>query len=116
MGDEGLPVFNPDRCVGCGACTRACPKGIISLISSTTKILHWNQYTECLAPCQQKCPAQIDIRQYVQFVKEGPATKTHCSQSRNIIPSRLYAAVFVRSRVRWPAAVRFQTNLLQLII
>ncbi|MBU1637072.1 FAD-dependent oxidoreductase [bacterium] len=71
MGTEGLPVFNPERCVGCGECVRACPKGIIGLISSTTKILHWNQYTECLAPCQQKCPAQIDIRKYVQYIKEG---------------------------------------------
>ncbi len=71
MGDEGLPVFDPERCVGCGECTRACPKGIIGLISSTTKILHWNQYTECLAPCQQKCPAQIDVRKYIQYIKEG---------------------------------------------
>ena len=71
MGDNDLPIFNPERCVGCGACVRACPKGIISLISETSKILHWNQYTECLAPCRQKCPAQIDIPKYIGYIKEG---------------------------------------------
>ncbi|MGD9900355.1 MAG: NAD(P)-binding protein, partial [Calditrichaceae bacterium] len=71
MGDDGLPHFNPDRCVGCGECVRACPKGIIALISEKTKILHWNQYTECLAPCRQKCPAQIDIPKYIHYIKDG---------------------------------------------
>lgn len=71
MGDEGLPVFDPERCVGCGECARACPKGIITLISEKSKILHWNQYTECLAPCRQKCPAQIDIPKYIGYIREG---------------------------------------------
>ena len=71
MGDEGLPVFDPDRCVGCGACVRACPKGIISIISETTKILHWNTYAQCLAPCRQKCPAQVNIPKYIEHIKNG---------------------------------------------
>ncbi len=71
MGETNLPVFNPDKCVGCGECVRACPKGIISLISEKSKILHWNQYTECLAPCRQKCPAQIDIPRYIHYIKQG---------------------------------------------
>jgi len=71
MGELGLPVFDPDRCVGCGTCARACPKGIISIISETTKILHWNRYTECLAPCRQKCPAQINIPKYIEHIKHG---------------------------------------------
>ncbi len=70
MGDDQLPHFDPNRCVGCGECTRACPKGIISLISEKSKILHWNQFTECLAPCRQKCPAQIDIPRYIRLIKE----------------------------------------------
>ncbi|MDH4158134.1 MAG: FAD-dependent oxidoreductase [candidate division Zixibacteria bacterium] len=71
MGENQLPQFNPNLCVGCGECVRACPKGIISLISEKAKILHWNQYTECLAPCRQKCPAQINIPKYIQHIKNG---------------------------------------------
>ncbi len=71
MGPAGLPLFDPTRCVACGACARACPKGIISIISETTKILHWNRYTECLAPCRQKCPAQINIPKYIEHLKRG---------------------------------------------
>jgi len=71
MGESGLPVFDPDRCVGCGSCARACPKGIISIISETTKILHWNLYSECLAPCRQKCPAQVNITKYIEHIKHG---------------------------------------------
>ncbi len=71
LGEDHLPHFDPERCVGCGECARACPKGIISLISEKTKILHWNQYTECLSPCRQKCPAQIDIPRYIRYIKQG---------------------------------------------
>jgi NADPH-dependent glutamate synthase beta subunit-like oxidoreductase len=69
--ETGLPSFTPDRCVGCGACVAACPKGIINLVGEKTKILHWNQYTECLSPCRQKCPAQINIPKYLAHAKNG---------------------------------------------
>jgi len=75
MGEDGLPIFDPGRCVGCGACARACPKGIISIISETTKILHWNTYAECLAPCRQKCPAQVNITKYIDHIRNGEYAK-----------------------------------------
>jgi RnfABCDGE-type electron transport complex B subunit len=87
MGEDGLPHFNPELCVGCGACVTACPKGIISLISDKTKILHWNQYTECLAPCRQKCPAQINIPKYIQHIKKGEYTQALLTiKERNPLP------------------------------
>lgn len=69
--ETGLPVFEPERCVGCGACIAACPKGIISLVGATTRILHWNQYTQCLSPCRQRCPAQINIPKYLAHARRG---------------------------------------------
>jgi formate dehydrogenase beta subunit len=69
--ETGLPTFNPDQCVGCGSCVAACPKGIISLVGETTKILHWNQYTQCLSPCRQRCPAQINIPKYLAHARKG---------------------------------------------
>jgi len=71
MGKHGLPIFKPEKCVGCGACVKTCPKGIISLISNTTKLLHLNTTDECLAPCRQRCPAQIDIPAYINAIKRG---------------------------------------------
>ncbi len=69
--ETGLPTFDPERCVGCGACVAACPKGIISLVGEQTKILHWNQYTQCLSPCRQRCPAQINIPKYLAHARKG---------------------------------------------
>jgi NADPH-dependent glutamate synthase beta subunit-like oxidoreductase len=69
--ESGLPVFDPERCVGCGSCIQTCPKGIISLVGEKTKILHWNQYTQCLSPCRQRCPAQIDIPKYLAHARRG---------------------------------------------
>lgn len=69
--ETGLPVFEPERCVGCGSCVAACPKGIINLVGETTKILHWNQYTQCLSPCRQRCPAQINIPKYLAHARKG---------------------------------------------
>jgi NADPH-dependent glutamate synthase beta subunit-like oxidoreductase len=69
--ETGLPVFKVERCVGCGACVAACPKGIINLVGETTKILHWNQYTQCLSPCRQRCPAQINIPKYLAHARKG---------------------------------------------
>ena len=31
MDKSGLPVVDEDKCVACGACTKACPRGIIEL-------------------------------------------------------------------------------------
>lgn len=69
--DSGLPIFDPERCVGCGSCVEVCPKGIVKLVGETTKILHWNQYTQCLSPCRQRCPAQINIPKYLGHARRG---------------------------------------------
>lgn len=69
--ETGLPIFDPERCVGCGSCVEACPKGIVKLVGEKTKILHWNQYTQCLSPCRQRCPAQIDIPRYLGHARRG---------------------------------------------
>ena len=40
-------------------------------VGMTARLLHLNQTTDCLAPCQQKCPAQIDIPKYISQIKMG---------------------------------------------
>ncbi len=45
MGENGLPVIDEEKCTACGACVKACPRKIISLIPKTQKI-----YLGCVSP------------------------------------------------------------------
>jgi formate dehydrogenase beta subunit len=71
MGPKGFPVVDESRCVGCGACEKACPKGIIQVRSMAQRLLHFNQEDDALAPCAQTCPAEIDIPRYIRQIREG---------------------------------------------
>jgi len=38
MGENGLPVVDREKCTGCGACVRECPKNLFTLEPDTTSI------------------------------------------------------------------------------
>ncbi len=71
MGPHGYPVVNEINCVGCGACEKACPKDIMEIKTMSQRLLHLNQYDDRIAPCQQTCPAEINIPKYIYQVKIG---------------------------------------------
>ncbi|WP_243547186.1 FAD-dependent oxidoreductase [Pseudodesulfovibrio tunisiensis] len=71
MGPDHLPVIDPAMCKACGNCVDACPRGVIAVTGMTARLLHLNQTTDCLAPCRQKCPGQINIPRYIEQVKAG---------------------------------------------
>lgn len=71
IGSEGYPVVDKDKCVGCGSCARACPKGILEVKTSSERLLHFNRADECLAPCRQTCPAEINIPLYIAQIRGG---------------------------------------------
>ena len=71
LSDDHLPVVDWNACRSCGKCAEVCPTGAIRVSGMTMNLLHLNQVDDCLAPCMQKCPAQIDVRTYVQQVKQG---------------------------------------------
>ena len=71
MGENGYPVVDKEKCVGCGACERACPKPILEVRTMTERLLHLNAADDAVAPCAQTCPAEIDIPRYIQHIKNG---------------------------------------------
>ncbi len=71
IGKDGFPVVDEEKCVGCGACERICPKGVLEVKSLSERLLHFNQEDECLAPCRQTCPAEIDIPLYIAQIRKG---------------------------------------------
>ena len=71
MGREGLPKVNLEKCTGCGACERICPKHIIRLTSAALRILREYTREECITPCQRACPTGIDIKEYIRLIREG---------------------------------------------
>ncbi|MFH1071511.1 MAG: Fe-S cluster domain-containing protein [Candidatus Glassbacteria bacterium] len=54
MNENGLPVVDEEKCTGCGACVRACPRGIMKLIPVTQQV-----YVGCVS--QDKGKAVKDV-------------------------------------------------------
>lgn len=71
MGPDNLPVVNKEKCTACGICTEVCPKDIITLTSASKRIMSDYKTTECTAPCQRNCPAEIDIPEYINQISNG---------------------------------------------
>lgn len=71
MGENNLPVVDNDKCTGCGICEEICPKGIITLSSATIRLMSDQKLSECSAPCQRHCPAEIDIPRYICEIRAG---------------------------------------------
>ena len=71
MGENGYPAVLDSKCVGCGACEKACPKDILKVRTMSERLLSFNKESDALAPCQQTCPAEIDISKYIKEIREG---------------------------------------------
>lgn len=71
IGDDGLPKVNQEKCTGCGACEKICPKNIIRLTSVTRRIIREYTMEDCVTPCQTACPSGINVKEYIRLIKEG---------------------------------------------
>ncbi|MBU1182718.1 MAG: FAD-dependent oxidoreductase [Proteobacteria bacterium] len=68
IGPDGYPVVDEVKCVGCGACEKVCPKGILNVRTMSDRLLHFNAEDDALSPCSQTCPAEINISQYISQI------------------------------------------------
>jgi formate dehydrogenase (NADP+) beta subunit len=71
MGPNGYPVVDEAKCVGCGACETTCPKNILTVRTMSQRLLTFNEEDAALSPCQQTCPAEIDIPRYISCIRKG---------------------------------------------
>lgn len=71
LGADGYPVVDETKCVGCGACEKACPKDVLKIRTMSERLLKCNAEDDALAPCQQTCPAEIDIPKYINQIVTG---------------------------------------------
>jgi len=71
MGPDNLPVVDTQRCTGCGTCERVCPKHIITLTSTSERMIGEYVTDECTAPCQRSCPTGINIPAFIQEIRNN---------------------------------------------
>ena len=71
MGPDNLPVVDTELCTGCGTCERECPKHIITLTSTSNRIIGEYVADECTAPCQRSCPTGINIPGFIQQIRSN---------------------------------------------
>jgi len=71
MGPDNLPVVDTRRCTGCGTCERVCPRHIITLTSTSERIISEYVTDECTAPCQRNCPTGINIPAFIQEIRNN---------------------------------------------
>jgi len=65
----------------------ACPKGVIRLSGMTERLFHLNRTDECLAPCRQKCPAQLNVPVFIRhLMREEMAAALLTLKERNPFP------------------------------
>ena len=57
-GFRGKPLYDKERCVGCGACSQVCPAGAISVVDegSTRTVRVWHGHCAFCGRCEDTCP------------------------------------------------------------
>lgn len=81
------PCIDSSRCRGCGRCVEVCPRTVIRLETLSDQLLYLERTTDCLAPCSQKCPAQVDVPRFIGHLTRGEMERALLTiKMRNPLP------------------------------
>ncbi len=96
---NNFPVIDPEKCVGCGACVKTCPKGIIKLIPKDARVFKPCSTKDgakvvkaicksgCISDkgCVRKCPAKaisvedgVIVIDHKKCIEYGPSCEEAC--------------------------------------
>lgn len=83
MGDNGLPVIDEQKCIGCGLCAEACPKNVLALVSEKNEV-----WVSCRATMKPKETRQVCSKGCIackQCEKVCPFDAVHVSNNVAVI-------------------------------
>jgi ferredoxin len=101
MGDDGLPHIDRDKCLSCGKCVKACPRGLFAIVP-----LDKNYHIRCRSKdkgpdtirickagciacnkCAASCPVSaIDIRDNVAVIDYSKCV--NCGMCETVCPTK----------------------------
>ncbi len=89
VGTTGGPTLEESLCRFCGACVEVCPTGALRDHPGA------KPFTGMLAPCQARCPLEIDIPGYMELIAEGENfAALELIRDRAVLPGVLGYACF----------------------
>jgi len=106
---RGRPRFDPDRCIGCGACAEVCPPKCIEVIddvsngAASRRLVHHLDACIWCGQCERHCPTGAGIRMSNEWDTVGfaPADFEHGVTKELVTCEVCGGVVAPRDQLRW---------------